>query len=192
MQSAHTGVRHEQLLEAGRDLTFFIGIEFNWLLLPAEKVRTFMRARVVVAVMVILISAAFFVASNHLGLSILSTRVFRWFAIGCFAVYAAKRKSLSVWVILGMAAGVECGYDWPSLADKCQFLMTIFLRLIKSLLAPLLFATLVVGIAGHANLKKMGRIGVKVLIYFEIVSTLALAIGFAAMGIAHAGVGAQV
>ena len=70
-----------------------------------------------------------------------------------------------------------------------QFLGTIFLRLIKVIIAPLLFGTLVVGIAGHADLKKVGRLGIKSLVYFEIVSVITLVIGFAAINISKAGEG---
>jgi proton glutamate symport protein len=117
--------------------------------------------------------------------------VLRWAAILLFVVYAARKRSLTAWIVVGMVAGVEFGHDWPATAIKLQFLGTIFLRLIKVIIAPLLFGTLVVGIAGHADLKKVGRMGVKALIYFEIVSTIALLIGFAAINISRAGVGVQ-
>ena len=113
----------------------------------------------------------------------------RWGAILCIAAYAAARRSLTAWIIVGMIAGVEIGHDWPSIAVKLQILGTIFLRLIKVIIAPLLFGTLVVGIAGHADLKKVGRMGVKALVYFEIVSTLALLIGLVAINVSQAGVG---
>lgn len=115
----------------------------------------------------------------------------RWLVIALFAVHGTQRRSLTVWIFVGTAAGVEFGHDWPSVAVGLQIFGTIFLRLIKVLIAPLLFSTLVVGIAGHANLKKVGRIGVKALIYFEIVSTLALLIGFAAIHISRAGEGVR-
>lgn len=115
----------------------------------------------------------------------------RWVVIGLFAVYAAQRRSLTAWILLGTAAGVEFGHDWPVAAVHLQIFGAIFLRLVKLLIAPLLFSTLVVGIAGHADLKKVGRIGVKALVYFEIVSTLALLIGFAAIHISRAGEGVR-
>lgn len=115
----------------------------------------------------------------------------RWVAILLFGGYAAKKRSLTAWIFVGMAAGVEFGHDWPAAGMHLQILGTIFLRLIKVIIAPLLFSTLVVGIAGHANLKKVGRIGVKALIYFEIVSTLALVIGFVAINISRAGAGVR-
>src|SRR5678816_1792581 len=65
----------------------------------------------------------------------------------------------------------------------------IFLRLIRTIVAPLLFATLVVGIAGHSNLRQVGRMGVKALIYFEVVTTLALFIGWGAITVSRAGAG---
>jgi proton glutamate symport protein len=115
----------------------------------------------------------------------------RWAAILCIAAYAAARRSLTAWILVGMIAGAEIGHDWPSAAVKLQILGTIFLRLIKVIIAPLLFGTLVVGIAGHADLKKVGRMGIKALVYFEIVSTLALLIGLAAINVSRAGVGIQ-
>ena len=65
----------------------------------------------------------------------------------------------------------------------------IFLRLIKTIIAPLIFSTLVVGIAGHADLKQVGRMGIKALVYFEAVTTLALFIGLGAINLTKAGVG---
>ncbi len=115
--------------------------------------------------------------------------ILRWLAILLLAGYAAARRSLTAWIAVGLFAGAEFGHDWPGAAAHLQFLGTIFLRLIKVIIAPLLFGTLVVGIAGHADLKKVGRLGIKSLIYFEIVSTLALLIGFAAITVSRAGEG---
>ena len=113
----------------------------------------------------------------------------RWAVILLFAGYATQKRTLTAWILIGMAAGVEFGRDWPAAALHLQLFGTIFLRLIKVIIAPLLFSTLVVGIAGHADLKKVGRMGVKALIYFEIVSTLAMLIGFAAINLSRAGEG---
>jgi proton glutamate symport protein len=121
--------------------------------------------------------------------SILET--LRWIVMLLFAGYAAAKRSLTAWILVGMAAGVEFGHDWPARAVQLQVLGTIFLRLIKVIIAPLLFGTLVVGIAGHADLKKVGRMGLKALVYFEIVSTLALIIGFVAINVSRAGEGVR-
>jgi proton glutamate symport protein len=115
----------------------------------------------------------------------------RWIAILLLAAYATMRRSLTAWIFVGMAAGAELGYDAPSVAVQFQVLGAIFLRLIKVIIAPLLFATLVVGIAGHADLKKVGRLGIKAIVYFEIVSTIAILIGLAAINVSRAGVGIQ-
>lgn len=88
-----------------------------------------------------------------------------------------------------MVIGVFVGIDFPELAENAKVLSSIFLKLIKTVIAPLLFGTLVVGIAGHANLKQIGRMGIKSLIYFEIVTTIALFIGLAAINISGAGRG---
>ena len=115
----------------------------------------------------------------------------RWVTIVLVAGYATSRRSLTGWILVGLLAGAETGHDWPAAAVKLQFLGTIFLRLIKVIIAPLLFGTLVVGIAGHADLRKVGRLGIKSLVYFEIVSTIALLIGFAAINLSRAGDGVR-
>ena len=94
-------------------------------------------------------------------------------------------------IFLGMLLGVAIGYFWKDAGSSLKILSDIFLRLIKTIIAPLIFSTLVVGIAGHSNLKQVGRMGLKAIIYFEIVTTLALAIGLFAINITHIGTGAS-
>jgi len=103
--------------------------------------------------------------------------------------YAIKKRSLTTWILISMVAGAEFGHDLPEIAKNLQVISKIFLRLVKTVIAPLLFATLVYGIAGHSNLKQVGRMGWKSLLYFEIVSTIALFIGLAAINISKAGEG---
>src|ERR1700694_1940209 len=131
----------------------------------------------------IAIAASLLAGARMLPLPALVPTVLRWLAILLIATYATSRRSLTGWIFVGLLAGAEFGHDWASVAVKLQLLGTIFLRLIKVIIAPLLFGTLVVGIAGHADLKKVGRLAVKALVYFEIVSTLALVIGFVAISI---------
>ena len=118
--------------------------------------------------------------------------IFRWLAIVAIVGYAVYKKSLTTWILISMIVGAEFGYDLPQVAVKMQIISKIFLRLIKTIIAPLLFATLVVGIAGHSNLKQVGRMGWKSLVYFEIVSTIALFIGLLAINISKAGIGVNV
>lgn len=111
----------------------------------------------------------------------------------CGLLYCTfTKKKLSLWIFFAMVAGVEVGLDFPAFALEMERFGTIFLRLIKTLVAPLIFATLVVGIAGHSNLKQVGRMGLKSIIYFELVTTVALFIGLAAINISKAGVGVHV
>ncbi len=100
-----------------------------------------------------------------------------------------RRPSLTTWILIAIVAGGAFGDFFPEAATQLRVLSTIFIRLIRTIVAPLLFATLVVGIAAHGNLKQVGRMGVKALVYFEIVTTLALLIGWAAITISQAGVG---
>ncbi len=106
-----------------------------------------------------------------------------------FLGYAVLRRSLTSWIVVGMLVGVEIGHDFPHAAANLQVLSSIFLRLIKTIVAPLIFSTLVVGIAGHSNLRQVGRMGIKALVYFEVITTLALFIGLAAINISQAGAG---
>ena len=128
-------------------------------------------------------------ANNILEISPVILLIFRIITVCLLFVYALRKRSLTTWILVCMVAGAEFGYDIPEVAKKLQVLSDIFLRMIKTIIAPLLFSTLVVGIAGHANIKQIGRMGWKSLLYFEIVSTLALFIGLLAINIGKAGVG---
>jgi len=88
-----------------------------------------------------------------------------------------------------MVIGAEFGHDFPAIASELKVVSKIFLKLIKTIIAPLIFGTLVVGIAGHANLKQVGRMGWKSILYFEVATTIALFIGLVAINISKAGVG---
>jgi proton glutamate symport protein len=115
----------------------------------------------------------------------------RWIALAAFCGYAWFRRSLTTWIMVGILLGAEFGHDAPEQAKQLQVLSAIFLRLIRSIIAPLIFSTLVVGIAGHSNLKQVGRMGIKALLYFEIITTLALFIGLGAINLSRAGVGVR-
>src|SRR5881398_2649810 len=91
--------------------------------------------------------------------------------------------------MIGLLVGAFVGWKWPDWGSKVYFLRDIFLNLIKSIIAPLVFSTIVVGIAGAGALKKVGRMGAKALIYFEIVTTAALFIGLAVVNFTKPGIG---
>ena len=144
-----------------------------------------------IAVLTLAIAASLLAGTHVVPLPAALAASLRWLAILFIAGYATSRRSLTGWILVGLLAGAELGHDAPAAAAKLQFLGTIFLRLIKVIIAPLLFGTLVVGIAGHADLKKVGRLGIKSLVYFEVVSTIALLIGFAAINLSRAGEGVR-
>ena len=100
-----------------------------------------------------------------------------------------KRISLTTWILTGLVAGIAFGALFPAPARELGILGTIFLRLIKSIIAPLIFGTLVCGIAGAGNVKTMGRIGGKAILYFEIVTTVALFVGLGAVNLVQPGAG---
>jgi proton glutamate symport protein len=102
---------------------------------------------------------------------------------------AVKRLSLTAWIFIGMAAGIAVGITAPGFASRLSPISNIFLRLIRSIIAPLIFGTLVYGIAGSGDLKRMGRIGLKAILYFEAVTTVALFLGLAAVNLVRPGAG---
>src|SRR5712671_1750169 len=99
------------------------------------------------------------------------------------------KPSLTTQILLGLVLGGVLGYISPEWGNRVYFLRDIFLNLIKSIIAPLIFSTLVVGIAGGGDLKKVGRMGLKALLYFEIVTTIALFIGLGIVNLTKPGYG---
>src|SRR5262247_1259736 len=97
------------------------------------------------------------------------------------------KPTLTTQILIGLVLGGVIGWIRPDWGNKIFFLRDIFLNLIKSIIAPLVFSTLVVGIAGGGDLKKVGRMGAKSILYFEIVTTLALFIGLAVVNLTRPG-----
>lgn len=101
-----------------------------------------------------------------------------------------RRISLTQWIILSMILGVIAGWVFPEDSQHLRVVSNVFLRLIKCLLVPLVFGTLVVGIAGHGDdLKVVGRMAFRSIVYFEVVTTLALMVGLAAVNLTRPGAG---
>jgi len=154
-----------------------------------------MRRTSIILALALVAVAALAAIGQSLGIFHVSQTVLasiRWAGLASLVVYGCVSPSLTTWIILGMLLGGEIGHDFPAFALNLRLLAQIFLRLIKVIIAPLLFATLVSGIAGHADLKKVGRMGVKAIVCFELVTTIALFIGLAAINLSKAGVGAQI
>src|SRR5881394_242561 len=99
------------------------------------------------------------------------------------------RPSLTVQIMIGLVVGGAIGWLRPDWGNAVYFLRDIFINLIKSIIAPLVFSTVVVGIAGAGALQKVGRMGIKALIYFEVVTTAALFIGLAVVNFTKPGLG---
>lgn len=116
----------------------------------------------------------------------------RWVAVALLAWFALRRRSVTPWIFVAMVAGAELGFDAPTVAVNLRVFSDVFLRLIKTIVAPLILAMLITGIAGHGDLKSVGRMAWKSLVYFEVVTTLALVIGLVAINVTRAGVGLSV
>lgn len=110
------------------------------------------------------------------------------FIVG-MVTYAIQRRNLTTWILISIVIGVIVGRDYPGVALSLQPLSQGFIRLVKTIVGPILFATLVYGIAGHSDLKQVGRMAWKSLLYFYCATTVALFIGLAAINISKAGVG---
>ena len=161
--------------------------------MPLER-RTLCNQRLWVSVALILAALALIAAliSRAYPLPEGLLRGTRWALVGALVIYALLRRSLMTWIFASMIIGGIFGHEFPRQAVALQVITQIFLRLIKAIIAPLIFSTLVVGIAGHSDLKQVGRMGLKALLYFEVITTLALIIGLTAINISKAGVGVHV
>jgi len=113
----------------------------------------------------------------------------RWVGFALFIPYTLRRRSLLLWTFFAMVVGAELGVDAPGIATQTHFLGEIFLRLIRMIVAPLIFGGIVTGIAGHNQLSGVGRVAVKALIFFEAVTTFGLLLGALAIDITQAGAG---
>src|ERR1700730_13362344 len=155
---------------------------------PAEEPSKAMRTLAVAGVLLFLLDAglAIMLGPQHW------IAALRWAGLLAIAAAGFRGRSLTYWIFFAMLLGGEIGLDRPRLAEHLRVFSDIFLRSIKVIVAPLIFGTLVTGIAGHGNLRSVGRIGVKSLIYFEIVTTLALFIGVGAINLSRAGEGLSI
>ncbi len=113
----------------------------------------------------------------------------RWSTALVLIVNAFIRKNLTTWIIVCMILGVFVGIDFPNAAMALQPLSKGFIKLVKTIVAPIIFATLVYGIAGHSDLKQVGRMAWKSMLYFFCATSCAIFIGLAVINITQAGVG---
>jgi len=104
----------------------------------------------------------------------------------------ASRRTLTAWTFFAILAGAELGADAPAVAVQLHVLAEIFLRLVKVIVAPLILGTLTTGIAAHGQVKSLGRVAIKTLLYFEAVTTIALLLGVVAIDLSRAGEGVTI
>lgn len=116
----------------------------------------------------------------------------RWLLAITLFYYAFVKRNLTTWILVCMTIGIFVGVDYPNVAVALQPLSKGFIKLVKTIVGPILFSTLVVGIAGHNDLKQVGRMGWKSMVYFYCATTIALFIGLAAINISQAGVGVDI
>lgn len=118
--------------------------------------------------------------------------VVRWIVASVLVLNAVVRKNLTTWILTCLVLGVFVGLDFPNLARALQPLSQGFIKLVKTIVGPILFATLVFGIAGHSDLKSVGRMAWKSMLYFVSATSCAIFIGLIVINITRAGVGVDV
>lgn len=151
-----------------------------------------MKSKLHVLIPVILISITSILVGIQFIFGILPDEILfaaRWITILSLVFYCIKRRSLTSWILFSIVLGAVLGYDYPNFAKSLHPLSQGFIRLVKTIVGPILFATLVYGIAGHSDLKQVGRMAWKSLAYFYSATTIALFIGLAAINITQAGKG---
>lgn len=151
-----------------------------------------MKSKLHVLIPVILISITSILVGIQFIFGILPDEILfaaRWITIISLVFYCIKRRSLTSWILFSIVLGAVLGYDYPNFAKSLHPLSQGFIRLVKTIVGPILFATLVYGIAGHSDLKQVGRMAWKSLAYFYSATTIALFIGLAAINITQAGKG---
>lgn len=116
----------------------------------------------------------------------------RWCLAIVLIAYAFAKKNLTSWILVAMLLGVFVGVDFPNVAAALHPLSKGFIKLVKTIVGPILFGTLVYGIAGHSDLKQVGRMAWKSMLYFFCATSCAIFIGLAVINITHAGVGVDI
>lgn len=129
---------------------------------------------------------------NIVHLSELFLMPMRWTLALVLIIYATVKKNLTTWILICMILGVFVGLDFPNVAAALHPLSKGFIKLVKTIVGPILFGTLVYGIAGHSDLKQVGRMAWKSMLYFFCATSCAIFIGLAVINITHAGVGVDI
>lgn len=112
----------------------------------------------------------------------------RWWAVGALCYYGYRKNTLTTWIMISMVIGMAIGFDFPTVGANLEILSKIFIQLIKTIIAPLLFGTLVLAIAGQSNSAQVGRMSIKAFSYFLAATSVALVVGLVAINISKAGV----
>lgn len=116
----------------------------------------------------------------------------RWITAAALTMNALVRRNLTTWILTCLILGVFVGLDFPNFARALQPLSQAFIKLVKTIVGPILFATLVYGIAGHSDLKSVGRMAWKSMLYFFLATSCAIFIGLIVINLTQAGVGVDV
>lgn len=111
----------------------------------------------------------------------------RWLTVGTLCLFGIRNSSLTTWILISMAVGFEIGLDMGKPAKDFDVLSSIFIQLIKTVVGPLIFSTLVIGIASQSSSRQMGRIAAKAFAYFLAATSIALVVGLVAINVTKAG-----
>ncbi|HTJ29454.1 MAG TPA: cation:dicarboxylase symporter family transporter [Acidobacteriaceae bacterium] len=161
---------------------------------PSETTRSVARPMLWIMTVagLLLYAVGIAVASSSISSSHILGLTLRVIAVALFAIAAFRRNTLTAWTFFAIVAGAEIGADAPLVGTRLHFLAEIFLRLVRLIVAPLIFGTLTTGIAAHREMKSLGRVALRTLIYFEVITTFALLLGALAIDISRAGEGVTV